>query len=413
MHRLLISAFVFGLAVTTTDAQGPTEPQKSPKEVVEQFYKTETEGRWLGPEHWDELQDFITEVGPWSSPASISVLRTYEVRDARRDIGTGGAVDYQVEVDFFEWGSVDYFLNFARARKPRGESHAADEPVARRAYETLVLSDKFLKRSLSGEEEEKKGTLRWRIVLFSSPSVDVNAALRWVTEMRDKSNDPAIKYNAERTMAILKSLSAGTPLAAQPVGVAKESPSDFARRFVTLESGLLPDQWNELTNFFVETPKPHWNKVHIIDIVNTGVDTNEDSTEVEVSTNSLGDLDLSLRISNYPSMRLPLVTPSASACYGDDRFGFNLLLSNKHWEIATDGTAKELNGPLAWRVEDASFEPLITLDTAIRYVIRTRDKTADPVIKMNAAKTLSILKHYKQGRPLPDGLSSGVAGRCG
>jgi hypothetical protein len=56
------------------DAQASTEQPKSPKEVVEQFYKLETEGKWLGSEHWDELQDFLTDVSPWFRLASISVL---------------------------------------------------------------------------------------------------------------------------------------------------------------------------------------------------------------------------------------------------------------------------------------------------------------------------------------------------
>lgn len=255
---------------------------------------------------------------------------------------------------------------------------------------------------------------RFQIFVSSFPSFGRRFdSHRWVAEMRDKSNDPAMKYNAERTLAILRSLSAGAPLPAQPAGIAKESPSDLAHRFVPLQSGLLPDQWNELANFFVETPKPQWNKVHIVDVVDMGIDTNGDSSYVSISTNSLGELDSSLRLSNYPSMRLPLVTPSASACYGDDRFGFRLVLSDKHWEIATDGTAKEFNGPLAWRVEDTSFEPLISLDTAMRYVRQVRDKTTDPVVKKNAARTLTILKHYKQGKPLSDELSSGTGGGCG
>jgi hypothetical protein len=230
--------------------------------------------------------------------------------------------------------------------------------------------------------------------------------------MRDKSNDPAIKYNAERTLVTLRSLSAGAPVPVQHAGPVQKSPTEVAQRFIELESGLMPTQWSQLAKFFVETPKPRWNKAHIVDVVDTSVGTGGDSIEVQVSTNSLGDLDSSLRLSNSSSMRLPLVTPSSSACYGDDRFGFNLLLSYKHWEIATDGTAKELNGPLAWRIEDTSFEPLITLDTAIRYVRQVSDRTTDPAIKTNAVRTLSILKYYKQGNPLPDELSSDATGGC-
>jgi hypothetical protein len=90
-----------------------------------------------------------------------------------------------------------------------------------------------------------------------------------------------------------------------------------------------------------------------------------------------------------------------------------LLLSDKHWQVATDGTAKELDGPLAWRIEDTSFQPLITLNTAIRYVRQVREKTPNPVVKRNAASTLSILEYYKQGKPLPEELSTGAKGGCG
>jgi len=385
------------------------EPSKATKEVVEEYCEKTAEGRWLGPERWDELQDFLADVGAWSPPVFISVVSSYKVGEPRRDIGAAGTVDYQVEVDYFDWGSINSFLNFARARGPRGAAPAAGEPVERRTYQTLYLTDRFLSRRPSGEEE-KTGTLRWKIALSSPPSVDVDAAQRWVAGMRDKTTDPAVKYNAERTLATLRSISAGTPV---PAETAKESASDVARRFVRLETGLLPVQWSELSHFFVETPQPQWNKAHIVDVVGVGVDTNGDLSDVSISTNSLGELDSSLRLSRYPLMRLPPDSPSASACYGDDHFGFSLLLSDKQWEIAPGGAVKQLDSPLAWRIEDTFFEPLITLDTAIRYITQVRAKTTDPVVKTNAARTLTVLEYYKKGKPLPGELSSGAGGGCG
>ena len=421
MHRFLIITAVLGIAVIAGDAQAPAESQKSPKEAVEQFYKMETEGRWLGPEHWDELQDFLTRVVRWSAPEAlanvepvsppdcISVLRSYKVGAARKDIGAGGVVDYQVEVEYHEWGSINSFLNFTRARTPEGRSPALDEPVEWRGEKGLVLTDKYLKSGPSGEEQ-RTGALRWRITSpIYTPRVDIDTAFRWVTEMRDKSNDPAIRYNAERTLAILKSLSRGGPLLAQPAGTTKESPSKIAQRFVRQESRLLPGQWSELAIFFVETPKPQWDKAWIVDIAGIDVDINGDFGHVSVSTNSLGHLDSSLRLLEYPSG-----PPAAdSACLGDDYFGFNMLLSERHWQTATDGTVKEIDGPLGWRIEDTSFEPLLTLDTSIRYVTQVRDQTTDPVVKRHASRTLSILNYYKQGKPLPNELASHASRGCG
>lgn len=167
----------------------------------------------------------------------------------------------------------------------------------------------------------------------------------------------------------------------------QKSPSEVAHRFVRLESNLLPDQWNQLSDFFVNTPKPQWNRVHIVDVVHVSTQTKRNSSHVTISTNSLGELDSSLRLSDYPPMRLPLVVPSTSACYGDDYFEFGLVLSGGQTVLSQSQEAGEAVRHLAWRIEDASFEPVITLDTAMKYVTQTGEKTADSSVKRNAKKT--------------------------
>ena len=251
------------------------------------------------------------------------------------------------------------------------------------------------------------------VLLSYQPAVTVDAALGWATRTRDKSTDPLINYNAGKTIAILKSLSSGIFPPLTSPGKPQQSASMVTEQFIALESRLAPDEWDQLANFFVETPKPTQNHVEIVDVVGTTAGANGDTAYAEVGTNSLGVLDSSMRLSNYPDFRQPLDGSSASACFGDYRFDFDLLLSIEHWEIAKDGTVKELNGPLAWRVEGPFFPPLLDLDTAIRYVTQTRDKTANPVVKMNAAKTLRILNYYKQGKPLPDKLHAESSGGCG
>ena len=406
---------------------GQSSEANEVKAVVQQFCKLDTEGTWLGPERWHELTDFFTSVQSWPPDDSVSVLKNYSLGEAKKSV-VDGTVYYEVDVDYFVWGSINSFLRFTRAELSKGKSSAAGEPVERVSHKSLSLTDSFVMGGPIWNEEKTKGTLRWRMNgRGGSSNVSVDAAIRWVTETRDKSNDPAMKYNAERTLAILKSLSTGVPVPALPAvtGTAEESPSKVASRFVDLESGLLPDQWSALGEFFVSVPKPRWNKVHIVDLVSSdaepkgiktnaepkGIETNGGTTGFDVPTNLLGELDSSLRLSNYPSFRM-LPGNNNSACYGDDYLGITLLLSEKHWQIAQDATVKELDGPLAWRIEDTFFEPFITLDTAIRYVTQTRDKTADPVIKKNAAKTLAILRNYKQGTPLPKQFLSGSRAPC-
>jgi len=177
-----------------------------------------------------------------------------------------------------------------------------------------------------------------------------------------------------------------------------------------MESGLMPDQWGELANFFVQAPTPKWKNVHVIDIIQIAVKIKGSSSHVSISTNSLGELDSSLLLSDYPPKRLPLGVPSTSACYGDDIFEFNLLLSGKEQVVPQSGTTDKSERQLAWRIDDSSFEPLITLDTAIRYVSRMREETKDPAVKKNATRSLRILGSYKQGKFVPDELSSGATG---
>jgi hypothetical protein len=193
----------------------------------------------------------------------------------------------------------------------------------------------------------------------------------------------------------------------------QKSPLGVARRFVRLESNLLPDQWGQLADFFTQTPKPQWNKVDIVDIIKIAVETKGNSSHVSISTNSLGELDSSLRLSDYPPKRLPLRVPSTSACYGDDYFEFNLLLSGKQPVVTQSGAADQFERPLAWRIGDTSFEPLITLDTAILYVSHMREKAKDPAVKKNATRSLRILEYYKQGMFLPDELSMDATSGCG
>lgn len=151
--------------------------------------------------------------------------------------------------------------------------------------------------------------------------------------------------------------------------------------------------------FFSRLPNRSGTKLTSWTSFHMSTNTKGNSSHVTISTNSLGDLDSSLRLSDYPPIRLPLAVPSTSACYGDDFFEFDLLLASKR--------------PVGWRIEDAPFEPLVTLDTAMRYAKQVSDKSTEPIVKRNATRTLSILNYYKKGKPLPAELSSGASGGCG
>ncbi len=96
-------------------------------------------------------------------------------------------------------GEIDSSLRFTSA-VPGGIK-------VREGYK-LVLNNKYsLPGAAGAAAKEVIGPNRWKIE--DSPSEEwttVNAAIRYVTEMRDKATDPAIKKDAEETLTKLKSL---------------------------------------------------------------------------------------------------------------------------------------------------------------------------------------------------------------
>lgn len=375
--RLFILGIVLGLTPMIGSAQSDVSQRGSPKQVVDRFCKMQADGMSLSREHWDEFNSMAIYPHPWQDHGQgiISIVKSYIVNDV---VEHGDSA--KVSVDYTVWGDL-FTSSFRFFRK---EGLALGEPVKRNEPLALKFSDK-----VGQSWDETKVPLRWRIGGTSGTYVSVDAAIRYVTEMRDKLNDPVLKYNADRTLVALRSILAGSPALLQRTNAPPESPLQVFQRFFELEStgkGLSPDGWRELADFFVETPKPKWHKIHIVDVVDVGEALIEgDTAEIGVRANSLGDLDSSLRLSGAP----PCPPSPVSACYGDTGgFGYTFLLSEKPW----DGTGKESTGPLAWRIYN--FDPeeqRITLDTAIRYVKEMRDKTNDPVVRKNADKTLATL----------------------
>jgi hypothetical protein len=77
---------------------------------------------------------------------------------------------------------------------------------------------------------------------------------------------------------------------------------------------------------------------------------------------------------------------------------FRLVLTGKHWELAHDGRGeKELNGPIEWRIEGSMTLRSTSREAVIRYLTEKRDEIADPIVRKNVDRTLSILK----GLPAP------------
>ena len=82
------------------------------------------------------------------------------------------------------------------------------------------------------------------------------------------------------------------------------------------------------------------------------------------------------------------------AQYYKEGVTYRLVLTDKHWELGPAGEpAKELTGPLAWRIEGPAIMLWTTDDSAIRYVKEMQD---NPTLKENATKTLKALQRHLQ-----------------
>lgn len=414
MRRLpLFAALMIGFAGSAATAQ-TGESRKAPndrdrqavavKGIAGNFLTLSEAGTWLGPEHWSDLEELVSYQKRYHDPLEITVVQDFSLRNPV--IRGNRAI---VDVDFRVWGlilsSPDSPFHFLRL-----EAFAPGQPVERKEQLVLDFSDSYL--AIQDDRQARlKGPLKWRISDLAHPHISLEAAIHYVTEKRDSAGDPGMRAKADETLARLNEIKSGT------LPRVHQGASGVVRDFLKLETTAGPDDWAPLDRFFLEAPNPNWNKVNVIDIVDTHTDSgfyiDGNKIELEISTNSLGQLDSSLRLFDYPSFRMPLVVPSVFACFGDDRFGFTLRVSSKHRETAPDGATTEQEAPLAWRIEDGSFEPLITLDAAIRYVREAGDKTTNAEIKRNAAKTLTILEYFKRGKELPHDLTLPEPGGCG
>jgi hypothetical protein len=103
--------------------------------------------------------------------------------------------------DFF--GSIDSDLRY----KPADPTSSILPAI----YDySLVFTNRHIDVGESGATEETLGTWEWKI---EGPQYErwatVGRAIIYVREMRDKANDPAIKRNADKTIAVLERLKHG------------------------------------------------------------------------------------------------------------------------------------------------------------------------------------------------------------
>ncbi len=192
-----VLAFVLALGATlvSAEAQAPTRPPKSPKDVVEDYFQFEVSGGRLTTEGWYKAANFFVRPIPPPQNKKIFVIdKDFSVWDRPMEIkGTTARVTVGIEPE----GRLDSTLHLV----PSGLT-----PKAGIWYD-LVLTDKHWELGHNGQTREVTGPLEWRIKQCEPAIwITVDTAIRYVTEMRDKTTAPVIKKNADATLAKLKAL---------------------------------------------------------------------------------------------------------------------------------------------------------------------------------------------------------------
>jgi len=174
-------------------ATRPESSQESAITVLSQFAALQTAGTGLTLDSVKQLQRFFIVPPSWRLD-KIHVEREFAVSNEvfRGNKGT-------LYVEYTAVGDLDSSLRITSGI-PSG--HRVRENYA------LVLSNRYSLRGAHGEPpQEIFGPSRWMIEDSTGEQwISVNAAINYVTDMRDKTTDPAVQQNANQTLAKLMNL---------------------------------------------------------------------------------------------------------------------------------------------------------------------------------------------------------------
>lgn len=162
-------------------------------------------------------------------------------------------------------------------------------------------------------------------------------------------------------------------------------------RMATEGELLTPEGWSEACKLYTNpTPFPG-NKVILIMSNSWGLSSEHrlknETVAVELGYTDVGKIDSLLRF-----------TPSPKAEFMKTVLSYNVVaVPAFYWMTGPDGKTpveKKFVGYRVWQIEGTLGLPWTTVNTAIRYVLEVRNKTADPIIKKNAEQTLAELLEF-------------------
>jgi hypothetical protein len=174
-------SFLLAVAVAVPIFVGPIKAATiSPKDIVDKFVKMDVEGERLTPEGWHQADAlFVKSSEPPHTKVLLVIARHYAVSEATEKTEKTNRTEFYMGYE--EVGRIDTTsLRFA----PSNSGNAT------RSFDkyTVLL--------------EGNGSPEWRIDAAQPPAMHLTAeaAMRYVTQMRAKTTDPAIQKTADQTI---------------------------------------------------------------------------------------------------------------------------------------------------------------------------------------------------------------------
>lgn len=191
MKRVLATALLVMPVIIVASAQVSHSQADPPKKVIEKYFQMEANGGRLTSKGWDKASSFF--VRPVRRPKDIQINVIYKEYSVWDPVISGSTAE--ITVGYLPVGQIDSALRYTPSRYIKGG-------VAYR----LTLTDKHWEPGHVGEPaKEVAGALEWRI---EGPASIVwitrESAIKYVKEMRDKSKDPVIRTNADKTLKVLE-----------------------------------------------------------------------------------------------------------------------------------------------------------------------------------------------------------------
>jgi len=200
--KLLRATMLLLLLAAIAPAQGQRSEAKATEQVVAQYEKLVANGALLTPDGWKAASGLFYESNAYptkgtielKSLASLAMIGEVWVKGDRAEVQTKWTNDF---------GSIDSSLRY----KP----HSSSPPVVMTAFQFLMIyTNKHREIAPNGAVAETTGPWQWKI---EGPQTNrwttVARAVEYVAQVREGSDDPVLRGNAEKTIGALRRLHVG------------------------------------------------------------------------------------------------------------------------------------------------------------------------------------------------------------